>query len=216
MTNPKLIEVSVPVDKASQSLPNFNPATGRLQIPALWVGKNTALHCPVSVKNGGTKATRGTYALTHLESGLSFGTLNTNQQQAKKIARAWDDRCGSIDPKNARTWEHREAWGQVLSSFNEAWKRTHIATTTKVREQWGTTKSNVGSQDLAMLLAAKAGLAIDQAGRSKKIQWRGKFWTAPSEAELDYWTFDSVCETPDGRTVEPDAPDSWLRILGLV
>lgn len=202
MTNPKMIEVAVP--------------SGKLQIPALWVGKNTALHRPVSVSNGGTKATRGMYALTHLESGLSFGFLNTNQQQAKKIARAWDDRCGSIDPKDASQWEHREAWGQVLSNLNETWKRTHMATTTKVREQWGQTESNVGSQDLAMLQAANQGLAIDQAGTAKKIKWRGRFWTAPTEGELNHWTFDSVCETPDGRTVEPDAPDSWLSILGLV
>jgi len=202
MTNPKTIQVSVP--------------KGKLEIPALWVGKNTALHRPVSVSNGGTKATRGIYALTHLESGLSFGHLNTNQKQAKSIARAWDERCGSVDPTNARTWEHRKAWGEVLRNLNEAWTRTHMATTAQVREQWGTTKSNVGSQDVAMLLAVKAGLAIDQGCNAKRIIWRGQSWPAPTEAELNFWTFDSVCETPDGRTVEPDAPDSWLSILGLV
>jgi hypothetical protein len=38
----------------------------------------------------------------------------------------------------------------------------------------------------------------------------------PTMAELEHWTLDSVCETPDGRTVEPDAPDAWLRLLALV
>lgn len=191
-------------------------ANGRIPVDPIWQGQNTFLHKPIDGGTGQPKQVKATYVLTHADSGLAFGTLNCNQQQAKKIARAWDDRCGSIDPKDASQWEHREAWGQVIRNLNEGWTRTHIATTAKVREQWGTTKSNVGSQDLALLLAAKQGLAIDQAGRSKRIQWRGKFWTAPSEAELNAWTFDSVCETPDGRSVEPDAPDSWLRILGLV
>ena len=191
-------------------------ANGRIPVDPIWQGQNTFLHKPIDGGTGQPKQVQATYVLTHADSGLSFGTLNCNQQQAKKIARAWDDRCGSIDPKNAKEWEHCEAWGQVIRNLNEGWTRTHIATTAKVREQWGTTKSNVGSQDLALLLAAKQGLAIDQAGRSKRIKWRGKFWTAPSEAELNVWTLDSVCETPDGRSVEPDAPDSWLRILGLV
>jgi hypothetical protein len=30
------------------------------------------------------------------------------------------------------------------------------------------------------------------------------------------WTFDGVAETPDGSRVEPDAPDSWLTLLGVV
>jgi len=34
-------------------------------------------------------------------------------------------------------------------------------------------------------------------------------------AELEFWMFDSVCETPDGDIVEPDHPDSWLALLGI-
>jgi hypothetical protein len=30
------------------------------------------------------------------------------------------------------------------------------------------------------------------------------------------WTFDGVAETPDGSRVEPDAPASWLTLLGVV
>lgn len=202
-TNPKTISVAVP--------------TGKLEIPALWVGKNTALHRPVSVSNGGTKATRGLYALTHLESGLSFGFLQTNQKQAKSIARAWDDRCGTVDPTDASQWEHREAWAELLRNLNDVWTRTHMATTLKVRQQWGSqAPSNGESQELAMMQAANQGLAIDQGCNAKRIIWRGQSWPAPTEAELEHWTFDSVCETPDGRTVEPDHPESWLRILGLI
>jgi hypothetical protein len=37
----------------------------------------------------------------------------------------------------------------------------------------------------------------------------------PTIAECMEWTLDGVAETPDGSRVEPDAADSWLRLLGL-
>lgn len=49
-----------------------------------------------------------------------------------------------------------------------------------------------------------------------KLRFRGRWYAIPTMDEVQFWTFDSVCETPDGRTVEPDAPDSWLSLLGLV
>lgn len=48
------------------------------------------------------------------------------------------------------------------------------------------------------------------------LEWRGEVYDVPCEADLEAWVFDSVCETPDGVTVEPDHPDSWLRLLGLI
>ena len=43
----------------------------------------------------------------------------------------------------------------------------------------------------------------------------------PTLEECQEWTFDSVCETPSGDTVEPDGwsadgEPSWLLILGLL
>lgn len=48
------------------------------------------------------------------------------------------------------------------------------------------------------------------------VIWRGKKYPTPTLEELEWWTFDGVCETPEGDAVEPDHPDSWLRILGLI
>jgi hypothetical protein len=48
------------------------------------------------------------------------------------------------------------------------------------------------------------------------LRWKSKWWTVPTMDEVGRWTFDSVCETPDGDIVEPDAPDSWLHLLKLV
>jgi hypothetical protein len=49
-----------------------------------------------------------------------------------------------------------------------------------------------------------------------RLWWDGAWVDVPTLAALHEWTFDSRCETPDGRIVEPDAPDSWLSLLGLV
>lgn len=38
----------------------------------------------------------------------------------------------------------------------------------------------------------------------------------PTLESLEHWSYDSVCETPDGDEVEPDHPRSWLRILGMI
>jgi hypothetical protein len=46
--------------------------------------------------------------------------------------------------------------------------------------------------------------------------WFADAWRdVPSIAELMEWSLDGVAETPDGSRVEPDAPDSWLTLLGI-
>lgn len=49
-----------------------------------------------------------------------------------------------------------------------------------------------------------------------KLRWHSRWWPVPTMDEVERWTFDSVCETPAGDIIEPDADDSWLRLLGLV
>ncbi len=49
-----------------------------------------------------------------------------------------------------------------------------------------------------------------------KLRWRSNWWPVPAMEDVERWTFDSVCETPAGDIIEPDADDSWLRLLGLV
>ena len=52
--------------------------------------------------------------------------------------------------------------------------------------------------------------------RILKLRFNRKWHLVPTMDDVQRWTLDSVCETPDGRMVEPDAPDSWLSLLGLV
>ena len=47
------------------------------------------------------------------------------------------------------------------------------------------------------------------------VRWNGDEYAVPALDEIEFWIFDSVCETPDGDIVEPDQPDSWLALLGL-
>ena len=46
--------------------------------------------------------------------------------------------------------------------------------------------------------------------------WFADAWhDVPSIAECMEWALDGVAESPDGSRVEPDAPESWLSLLGL-
>ena len=49
-----------------------------------------------------------------------------------------------------------------------------------------------------------------------KLRWRSKWWEIPTMEQVQAWTLDSVCETPAGDIIEPDADGSWLRLLNLV
>jgi hypothetical protein len=49
-----------------------------------------------------------------------------------------------------------------------------------------------------------------------RLLWRGVWVDVPTTAELMEWSLDGVAETPDGSRVEPDAPDSWLSLLGTI
>jgi len=42
------------------------------------------------------------------------------------------------------------------------------------------------------------------------------WYEIPSNEDIEEWSFDSVCFTPGDDEVEPDHPDSWLSILGLI
>ena len=42
------------------------------------------------------------------------------------------------------------------------------------------------------------------------------WYDVPTLEDIEEYTFDSVCFTPAGDEVEPDHPDSWLSILGII
>ncbi len=50
----------------------------------------------------------------------------------------------------------------------------------------------------------------------RTITFNGTVYEVPSMEQIGEWVIDSVCETPEGDIVEPDHPDSWLSLLGLI
>ena len=42
------------------------------------------------------------------------------------------------------------------------------------------------------------------------------WYEVPSNEDIEEWVFDSFCYTPGDDEVEPDHPDSWLRLLALI
>jgi hypothetical protein len=46
--------------------------------------------------------------------------------------------------------------------------------------------------------------------------WKNQTYEVPDLDQLEAWVIDSVCETPEGDIVEPDHPDSWLSLLGII
>lgn len=192
---------SQPVQRCTVALQNPRED---VMAPAYWLGQFLALTAPAG-KARDFAPVRGLWVITHRGCGMSAATLRCTKQRALAVAKAWDQRFGCLNPADARSWPHAAAWGDLVRRINSPAGYGLEAP-----------RADGGLTDTAGELAANAGIPIDQAGGKLRILWRGKFWPAPTNAELDYWTFDSVCETPDGRTVEPDAPDSWLRILRLV
>ena len=42
------------------------------------------------------------------------------------------------------------------------------------------------------------------------------WYEIPTNEEIEEWVFDSTCPTPAEDDVEPDHPDSWLSLLGMI
>jgi hypothetical protein len=192
-----------PLQRCKIALREKDGTTSETLAPAHWLGQFIAVTAPAGTARDFAPC-RGLWVITHRGCGLQAATLRCPKKRAVAIARQWDGRFGCIDPADARSWPWCQQWGELVRSINSVG-----------------TYGAPGPEDLtgtatAGVLAAEAGIPIDQAGGVLRIWWRGKFWPAPADAELDQWTFDSCAETPDGRTVEPDHPESWLRILRLV
>ena len=167
--------------------------------PAAWLGQYIAVTPPPG-KDYSFETVRGCWTITHRGCGFALAQLNCSLKTAVKLAKQWDQRAGSIDLLNPKAWQYCQQWGGAVKAINCPWQSSDA-------EDHGET---------AAVLAVERGLSIDQSGGHKRILWRGQYWPAPTDPELQGWTLDSICETPDGRMVEPDNSESWLKILGLV
>ena len=182
--------------------------SGPRETETRWLGQFLAVHNP-----NGTEPTRGLWTISHHRSGLRAASVATNLKAAIKLAKAWDLRFATLDPKDAKAWPERDAWAQAIRETETPAIAKRFAK--QQTKRWLDAEFGTG-QETAAVLAAQQNYAIDQAGGTKRVLWRREYWPLPTDAELQEWSCDSVCETPDGRSVEPDHPESWLRLLGLV
>lgn len=179
--------------------------TGSAQVAPVWRGDTLAVHPPY--RADGSAPTRGQWVITHTGSGLSAGTFCGAQRDAIKLARLWDDAFAAVTASNVQTWHLRAQWCALIKRERALHAPLH-----------GPEPSpNVHpARPEAVRFALDAGRRVRCVAGIWQTFWRGDWRQLPTLEDLQLWTFDSCCETPDGRTVEPDAPDSWLRILGLV
>lgn len=50
-----------------------------------------------------------------------------------------------------------------------------------------------------------------------EVRFRGEWHPVPTYGDIEDWICDhGSCQTPDGSSVEPDDPNSWLSLLGLI
>ena len=103
---------------------------------------------------------------------------------------------------------------RVTRSLYLAW-RDYAGTITAEEAAELETARQAAAQERAKREAEKEARYSEPA-QSGTVTWRGKEYQPPSMGDLEAWVNDSVCETPDGETVEPDHPDSWLSILGII
>ena len=193
-------------------------ASGARVIPAAWIGRALAVHRPPT-RDGGVSRSPRLWAVSHAASGLSAGLVRARKADAIALARAWDDAFADPDLIGLRSrWPLASQWGDAIRAAGQT--GMIFPPNPDAVDPIPAADNDGDALPLSVDFARSSGMRCRVAGhagaRRPEIMWRGDWWPAPTDADLDRWTLDSVCESPDGRTVEPDAPDSWLRLLRLV
>jgi hypothetical protein len=209
---------------------SITTTSGAREIPAAWVGSHLAVHRPVLTD--GEKAEPRQWCITHLASGLSMGgTLSTTKPEALTLARLWDAAAGEIDPGNPHGWRYVQTWlldvaviehrriaelaGPVLPDCPTAGD-VAAAISAAIGGDYQPVSEDDGAEQYPARETVAASLLRDGT-YGLEMFWRGEWWQVPTMGEVEAWAlFEGAAETPDGRTVEPDAPDAWPVLLGVI
>jgi hypothetical protein len=179
--------------------------TGPATVDPVWAGAHLAVHAPYSAT--GKPAARGRWTVTHTGSGLSAGTFHGPKPEAIRLAKLWDAAFSSVTAAGVRSWQLRDQWTALIQRRAPIQPPLHGPSPSP--------NAHPGRPE-AVCIAQDAGRRVRYMAGLWEMSWRGRWWELPTLEDLKLWTIDSCCETPDGRTVEPDSPDSWLRLLCLV
>lgn len=216
----------MPTTKPAPTL-TITTTSGQREIPAIWRGRNIAVHARFA--KGTLSPLRGSYGITHLVTGYSCGAFQCSKVRVLKLARLWDVRFGDITAAGAaRSWRYRDTYAadvrRVLAG--EAPEGPLLPDHPTSGDVAAAISSAIGGdyapsapEDAAAQYPAHETVAaslLRPGADGVEMFWRGKWWPVPSFSDVETWCFDSVAETPDGRTVEADAPDAWPRLLGVM
>lgn len=228
---PRAVVITAPDLYPYETMPQtltVTTKTGPREVPAAWIGSHLAVHKPVWRE--GTPPPKQ-WAVTHKASGLCMGgTLHTTKTEAVALAKLWDSAAAEIDAAAPRNWRYLETWRLDVATVEHR----------RIGDLFGPVlPDNFGPQDVAAAMAAALETAYAAPDDSEaaeqfpareviaadrlrdgvdglEMAWRGQWWPVPTLGEVEGWALDSLAETPDGRTVEPDHPESWPHLLGVV
>lgn len=204
-------------------------------VPAVWQGQHLAVHRPLSNSTpGGLSREPRHWSISHHGIGLGAAVgIGVTQRDAIALARLWDAAFAEITAEGARNWPWAKRWVEdvrraeagrpvigprelsPLEALDSA--GTYAEVSAAVARAMGHTFAS--DSEAAEQFPARETVAADRLRDSAdglEMLWRGQWWPVPSFGEVEAWALDSISETPDGRTVETDALDSWTRLLGVV
>ena len=217
---------------------------GPREVPTKWSGQWLAVHRPV--RRDGLSTAPALWTLTLRPLGLSGGELAAPLPAVVAFARLWDTPAARwhdvVEAADATTWQWRDRFRDDVDRVRRG--RPPIGpralTPAEAIESAGTAAeveaavaAAMGAPQLTEAEAAEPFPVADvfPADRIRAgilpggdtpeggwpwIRWTGRWWPAPTVGEVHAMALDSVAETPDGRQVEPDDPQSWPRLLGLI
>lgn len=194
---------------------------GDREIKVNWLGNNLAVH-KTPVKEG-FKEKKNLWSITHIDSGRSTcSAINGLMRDVVKLAKLWDNAFSTLDINQGSKWNYLNTWVNDVLAVRK--KEEPIGpilpdnfTSKDVAKAMGF--NTVDDEDTDKQFPAEEIINKEKlidGNDGVKMFWRGKYWLVPTMGEIEEWIYDSVCETPDGRMVEPDHPESWLSILQLI
>lgn len=203
----------------------------------VWCGKSLAVHRPASKTDpSGFSTEPKRWAITHHPSGLAAcPSFDGTRNDAIALAKLWDAAFCELDPvkPDARAWRYSKTW-------MEDCKRAQLPASLNLPRPVGPVlPDHPTPSDVGRAIAAAVDATYESPTQSEaeeqfpanetvpanrlrtrdgilQLRWAGQWWDVPTVGEIEAWVYDSVCESPEGDSVEPDHPESWLSILGII
>jgi hypothetical protein len=206
-------------------------------VPTVWNGQHLAVHRPLNRNEpDGLSKERRYWSVSHKATGYLAGpSLNAAQRDVIALAKLWDQAFASVTAAgDAKAWRWRDQWrddlhrvgyGKPLVGPRQITPLERLESAGTAAEVTAAVRAAMGYEtatddEAAEPFPAHETMPADRIRTGSdswpEILWRGQWWPVPTFGDVEAWALDSVAETPDGRTVEPDHPEAWTRILGVI